>query len=708
MAIKASATITVATVAAIQSVTRYYLLQASTATAPAKPTANPPGGSWVTIEPAFSNSSTNTLYTTELTAFTDSTFAYADVSVSSSYEAAKAAYNQAIAAGSSAADALTAAQTAQQRIGEIGGRNMIWGTLYPAITFGQRPCINGMHGVLGGGADDNTNAEMVKSTGDLTVVEHGLRMTSSNASRTTIRIGNLTPSVASMMGLVAGETYTLSCDAEFKLLSGTKNSTTYNVYAYLYHDAASNGTFAAGTTSAGTAYTMGSYTQALKGTVLTKRVEWTFTVPANATMLYFLFACSRTTASNYKAGDYIELRNIKLEKGSQATAWTPAPEDYEDTILTAQQSADAAQQTADGAASMAEQASSSLQAFSTETASTIEQLRESIALRITETTYNAANAAIGQRIGAVEARATAVETSVQNIESGIGTHFIVEQDKVRLTQDQDQAWEQQLTAKEMAFVNRVNGSIAASFGVEGGYADRLRSNKSLSVGTLTEGWYDMIAMPTGVADKWRNGTASSLPPIILQQPEDCYVAKGSGSHPITGTTNWSESFTFTVEAENVASYQWQYRQPNGEWADNTGTGYNTKSYTQKYNAQRLSFLYRCVLTGADGTVVYTRTVRLFMADSPTVLVQPPVYRSFAVSDQVVTSFFAIGVVSYQWQYRSDNTATGAWANVGSSNNPQAQTRTSTSSSALHGYYRCVLTGANGTISVTDEYSIKWE
>ena len=707
MAIKASATITVATVAAIQSVTRYYLLQASTAAAPAKPDANPPGGGWVTTEPAFSDSSTNTLYTTELTVFPDGTFVYADVSVSSSYEAAKAAYNQAIAAGQSAGEAAAAAMAAQQRIGEIGGRNLIWGTLYPSITFGERPCINGMHGVPGGAADDNTNAEMLKSTGDLSVVEHGLRMTSSTASRTTIRMGNLTPAVASMLGLVAGETYTFSCNAEFKLLSGTKTTTTYYVYAYLYHDAAKNGTFAAGTVAAGTVYNMGTYTQALKGTVLTKRVEWTFTVPENATMLYFLFASNRTTASNYKAGDYIELRNVKLEKGSTATAWTPAPEDFEESIFAAQQSAEAAQQTADGAASMAEMTTAGLQSFRTETASTVEQLRESIALRVTETAYNAANAVIGQRIGAVEARATAVESSVQNLEAGIGTHFIVEQDRVRITQDQEQAWEQQLTAKGMAFVNRANDMVAASFGVEGGYADRLRSNKSLSVGTLAEGWYDMIALPTGVADKWRNGSATALRPIILQEPSDSVISLGSGSHPVTGTTNWSESFSFTVEAENAAGYQWQFKYPNGDWANNTGTGYNTKTYTQKLNAQRLNFLYRCEITGTDGSVIYTREVRPVVEDSPIVLIQPKPCYTAAAGEEIVTSFFAIGVVSYQWQYRSGGTATGSWANVNAANNPQSSTRSASNSTALRNYYRVVLTGTNGKITVTDEFIMEW-
>jgi len=98
MAIKASAPITLSCVVDVQAVYRYYLLQSSTLTAPAKPTTNPPGGSWADAEPAYTAGSTNSLYTVDLTLFSDGTFAYSAVSLSCSYEAAKAAYNKAAAA----------------------------------------------------------------------------------------------------------------------------------------------------------------------------------------------------------------------------------------------------------------------------------------------------------------------------------------------------------------------------------------------------------------------------------------------------------------------------------------------------------------------------------------------------------------------------------------------------------------------------------
>lgn len=95
MAIKATASITISRIVDIESVTRYYLLQSSTLAAPSKPTINPPSGSWVKTEPTYTSGSTNTLYFVDCTVFTNGSFSYSEVSKSSSYEAAKDAFNKA-------------------------------------------------------------------------------------------------------------------------------------------------------------------------------------------------------------------------------------------------------------------------------------------------------------------------------------------------------------------------------------------------------------------------------------------------------------------------------------------------------------------------------------------------------------------------------------------------------------------------------------
>lgn len=78
----------------VASTVRYYKLSTST---PSKPTSRPPSG-WTTTEPTYVEGSKESLYFTDLTIFSNATYSYSDVSLSSSYEAAKKAYEEALEA----------------------------------------------------------------------------------------------------------------------------------------------------------------------------------------------------------------------------------------------------------------------------------------------------------------------------------------------------------------------------------------------------------------------------------------------------------------------------------------------------------------------------------------------------------------------------------------------------------------------------------
>lgn len=95
MAVKAAGQITLSSVVDVYATYRYYLLQSSTQATPAKPTTFPPADTWNDAEPGYTDGSTNSLYIVDCTVFSDDTFLYSAVSLSSSYEAAKAAYNRA-------------------------------------------------------------------------------------------------------------------------------------------------------------------------------------------------------------------------------------------------------------------------------------------------------------------------------------------------------------------------------------------------------------------------------------------------------------------------------------------------------------------------------------------------------------------------------------------------------------------------------------
>lgn len=106
MAVKGSATVTLSQYRDTDSVTRYYKLQSSSMAAPDKPTNVKPNetpAGWSKSEPACDI--TKTLYTCDVTVFSDKTTHVSDVSKSTSYEAAKEAWNKAQTAQNTATEA---------------------------------------------------------------------------------------------------------------------------------------------------------------------------------------------------------------------------------------------------------------------------------------------------------------------------------------------------------------------------------------------------------------------------------------------------------------------------------------------------------------------------------------------------------------------------------------------------------------------------
>lgn len=96
MAVKGSATVTISQYRDTESVTRYYKLQSPSLAAPDKPANVKPNetpAGWAKSEPACDI--TKTLYTCDVTVFSDKTTHVSDVSKSTSYESAKEAWNKA-------------------------------------------------------------------------------------------------------------------------------------------------------------------------------------------------------------------------------------------------------------------------------------------------------------------------------------------------------------------------------------------------------------------------------------------------------------------------------------------------------------------------------------------------------------------------------------------------------------------------------------
>lgn len=282
----------------ITTVVWYYKLQASTASPPAKPTTATPSG-WSTTEPSYTEGSTNSLYVVQKTTFSDGTFEYSDVSLSTSYEAAKAAYNKSV-------QAQTTANAAQESIDnlEIGGKNL-----------------------FGLGSDCSATLDGMKNVGFELVTEDGFQCAHATGALTTTRyLQSKIPYTAKPL-----EKVVFSADVKIKDIAlGTTNP----MCEFYFSGQTINGSWK-GTKTSQTyidGQLVGSGNKKFNTFMpnnewhhVTVKVEYAdaeFTVLMNPS-IYFRDATGE-----------IWIKNIKFERGNQETDWTPAPEDGKPPIAT--------------------------------------------------------------------------------------------------------------------------------------------------------------------------------------------------------------------------------------------------------------------------------------------------------------------------------------------------------------------------------------
>ena len=97
------------------SIVRYYMMKTSSQeTPPDKPTTNPPSDSWSNIEPGYNPD--GYLYFVDLTTFSDGSFSYSDVSLSSTYSAVKDAEKKADEAKAKADDTQDSLDDTNQKL----------------------------------------------------------------------------------------------------------------------------------------------------------------------------------------------------------------------------------------------------------------------------------------------------------------------------------------------------------------------------------------------------------------------------------------------------------------------------------------------------------------------------------------------------------------------------------------------------------------
>lgn len=451
MAVKAKAEITISRIVDIEKVTRYYLLQSSTSATPSKPTANPPGGSWTTTEPAFGSDTTKTLYFVDLTVMTNGTFSYSAVSKSSSYEAAKEAWNKANNAQNTANDAKDKVDNLQ-----VGGRNLALNTsdeysiLYRYFNGTPNICPSLAKVLLKG-----------LNVGDIVTV------------RLVYKYTDLVP--------VDGQS---ACRI---WIQGEGNVTHWN-----------GGVF------------NGSPRMTISGSG-EETVQYSFTIDDNHLKNVYWLTSIR---HDYVQSGSVQWKEFKVEKGSIPTAWTPAPEDLENTVTDVLEQVNEIEHTAESNSARIETLTEtvSTKADGTrvssleQTVNQVQQTADSNTATITQLDGKIATKADNSTVIEVTERVAKAEQNLTGFQTEVKNTYTTKTDFENL----------QVGGRNYAAIsNSIDGKRIALYGQYDSYGDNMfrLSQKvpcnvgdiftvsAIGSGTLSFGWFDsnnnILDRPTG-------------------------------------------------------------------------------------------------------------------------------------------------------------------------------------------------------------------
>lgn len=168
------------------------------------------------------------------------------------------------------------------------------------------------------------------------------------------------------------------------------------------------------------------------------------------------------------------------------------------------------------------------------------------------------------------------------------------------------------------------------------------------------------------------------------------------AQPQSVTATENETVTFSVSATGSGlSYRWQYC-PKGSsaWTNAGVTGCKTDTITVVANIYRDGQAYRCMVTDASGSVVYSDPAVITLKAAPVKITQQPADAAGALGGTVVMHVVAQGDgLKYQWQYQMAKGKT--WANCGLEGRLTDTLIVPVTAARDGASYRCVVTDAKG-------------
>ena len=111
-------------------------------------------------------------------------------------------------------------------------------------------------------------------------------------------------------------------------------------------------------------------------------------------------------------------------------------------------------------------------------------------------------------------------------------------------------------------------------------------------------------------------TALDTCKTLVESINDALYAPHITVQPADFTGALDAYATFSVTADHVKEYQWQFSYNQGtNWSNSSATGNKTATMTIQITEARLEHIYRCKITGLDDSVIYTTTAKMIVPES---------------------------------------------------------------------------------------------
>lgn len=205
-----------------------------------------------------------------------------------------------------------------------------------------------------------------------------------------------------------------------------------------------------------------------------------------------------------------------------------------------------------------------------------------------------------------------------------------------------------------------------------------------------------------ITDAAGNTVASDPAQIIIGVSEAISIT--SQPKDSVGPVGVFAYFTVVAEGKDL-TYKWQYSTNGTTWGNTSGTSTVTSKLQIKITEARNGNYYRCMITDANGNVVYSEPaqLRIGQTDAIKITAQP----SDVTGPIGSFAYFTVNAqgtgLTYKWQYSTNGTT---WGNTSGTSTTTNKLQLKITEARNGNYYRCQITDTNGNVVFSNPVQLK--